>query len=204
MDEYVTYTYSGEHTDAEKVTATMSNGTTAMTIKNAYGNVTKSTCGDRMVNNTYDVDQQLTKAVDSVSGETTLTYDDKGKVTAVTAPDHSEAFAYDEQDNALDSKTVTVNGITHTYEYGYKPTADKALDSISVDGKTVRPNTDALGRNIGKTIEIDNAPIAEEKLSYVKFGDHAEHGGGRGKRHPSCAHRRPCNGAHERKHNRAL
>jgi len=157
----------------EKVTATMADGTTATTVKNAYGNVTKSTCGDRTVNNTYDADQQLVKTIDSVSGETTLTYDDKGKVTSVTTPDHSETFAYDEQDNTLDSKTVTVNGITHTYEYGYKPTADKALESINVDGKTVRPNTDALGRNIGKTIEIDNAPIAEEKISYVKFGDHA-------------------------------
>ena len=173
VEDYITYAYSGEHTNAEKVTATMANGTTATTIKNAYGNVTKSTCGDRTVTNTYDADQQLTKTVDSVSGETTLTYDDKGKVTAVNAPDHSEAFAYDEQDNTLDSKTVTGNGINHTYEYGYKPTADKALDSISVDGKTVRPNTDALGRNTGKTIEIDDIKIAEEKISYVKFGDHA-------------------------------
>jgi len=173
VEDYVTYAYSGEHTNAEKVTATMADGTTATTIKNAYGNVTKSTCGDRTVNNTYDADQQLVKTIDSVSGETTLTYDDKGKVTAVTAPDHSEAFSYDEQDNTLDSKTVTVNGITHTYEYGYKPTADKALNSISVDGKTVRPNTDALGRNTGKTIEIGNNTIAEEKLTYVKFGDHA-------------------------------
>ncbi len=32
---------------------------------------------------------------------------------------------------------------------------------------------DALGRNTGKTIEVGNAKIAEEKISYVKFGDHA-------------------------------
>ena len=52
------------------------------------------------------------------SGNNTVqyTYDDKGKVTSVNAPDHSETFAYDEQDNTLDSKTVTVDGITHTYE----------------------------------------------------------------------------------------
>ena len=151
----------------------MADGTVATTTKNAHGNVTKSTCGDRTVTNTYNVNQQLSKTVDSVSGTTTLAYDNKGNLTTVTAPDHSEEFAYDAQDNTLDSKTITVNGVTHTYEYAYKPTADKALDSISVDGNTVRPATDALGRNIGKKIEVNNAPIAEEKISYVKFGDHA-------------------------------
>ena len=30
-----------------------------------------------------------------------------------------------------------------------------------------------LGRNIGKTIEVEDNKIAEEKISYVKFGDHA-------------------------------
>ncbi|MBQ8743192.1 MAG: hypothetical protein IJZ03_07460 [Clostridia bacterium] len=127
----------------------MADGTIATSIKNAHGNVTKNTIGNKTVTNTYDADRQLTKTVDSVSGETTLTYDDKGKVTSVTAPDHSEAFTYDEQDNTLDSKTITVNGITHTYEYGYKPTADKSLDSISVDDTVVRPQSDALGRNTG-------------------------------------------------------
>ena len=61
----------------------------------------------------------------------------------------------------------------HTYEYSYKQTADKALDSIGVNGNTVRPNTDVLGRNIGKSIAIGENKVAEEKISYVKFGDHA-------------------------------
>ena len=103
-----------------------------------------------------------------ISGETTLTYDDKGKVTAVAAPDHSEAFAYDDK-NVMTSKTV--DGTTYTFTH--KATADKSLDSITIDGKIVRPNTDALGRNTGKTIEIGENKIAEEKISYVKFGDHA-------------------------------
>ena len=46
-------------------------------------------------------------------------------------------------------------------------------DIISVDSTVVRPNTDALGRNTGKTIEVGTTKIAEEKISYVKFGDHA-------------------------------
>ena len=97
-----------------------------------------------------------------------LTYDDNSKVTAVTAPDHSESFVYDDK-NVLTSKTVDAT----TYEFAYKATADKALDSISVDGNTVRPNTDALGRNTGKVIEVGDNKISEEKISYVKFGDHA-------------------------------
>ena len=168
VDDYVTYTYSGEHTDAEKVTATMADGTTVTTTKNAHGNVTKSTVGNKTVTNTYDADQQLTKTVDSVSGETTLTYDDKGNVTSVTAPDHTESFVYDDK-NVLTSKTVD----SATYTFTHKATADQSLDSITVDGKTVRPQTDTLGRNTGKVIEVDNAKIAEEKISYVKFGDHA-------------------------------
>ena len=45
-------------------------------------------------------------------------------------------------------------------------------DITSID-KMVKHNADVLGRNMGKRIEIDNAKIAEEKISYVKFGDHA-------------------------------
>ena len=185
IDDYVTYAYSGEHTDAETVTATMADGTMAISTKNAHGNVTKITCGDRMVNNTYNDDQQLTKAVDNVSGTTMLEYDDKGNVTSVksyygkttvfafTPADQTETFAYDDVENKLESKTITTGDLEQTYEYAYKPTADKALDSISIDGNVIRPNTDALGRNTGKTIEIGTNKIAEEKLSYIKFGDHA-------------------------------
>ena len=46
-------------------------------------------------------------------------------------------------------------------------------DITSDDKNMVRPNTDALGRNTGKTIEVGCDKIAEEKITYVKFGDHA-------------------------------
>ena len=39
--------------------------------------------------------------------------------------------------------------------------------------KRVRSFYAALGRNTGKVIEAGNNKIAEEKISYVKFGDHA-------------------------------
>ena len=173
VDNYVSYAYSGDNTNTEKVTATMADGTVATTTKNAHGNVTKSTCGNRTVNNTYNANQQLTKVVDSVSGETALTYDDKGNVVSVTAADHSEDYTYDVLRNTLESKTITGNGIDHTYWYSYKSTADHALENICIDNNTVSPHMDVLGRNTGKTIAVDENKIAEEKISYVKFGDHA-------------------------------
>lgn len=169
VDDYLTYAYSGEHTDAEKVTATMANGTIATSIKNAHGNVTKITVGSKTVTNTYDADQLLTKTVDSVSGTTDFTYTDKGNVETVKVNQvETERYSYDDK-NVLTSKTVDGK----IYTFTHKTTADKALESISVDGKTVRPQTDALGRNTGKTIEVGNGKVAEEKISYVKFGDHA-------------------------------
>ena len=172
VDNYVTYTYRGENTNAETVEAELAGETTTTVTKDAHGNVTVSSCEDRSVTNTYNADQQLIRTADSVSGQTSLSYDEKGNVTAVTAPDHTEAFAYDEHGEVLESKTVTVGNDSLTYEYGYKPTADKRLESIAVDGNTVKPQTDALGRNTGKVIEFGNNKIAE-KISYVKFGDHA-------------------------------
>ena len=179
VDDYVTYNYDDKDPNAEKVTATMANGIVATSTKNAYGNVTEITCGGRSVNNTYNDDQSLSKTVDSVSGETIFGYDGNGNVTTVTAPDHTEAYTYDNVENTPESKTITIDGVSQTYQYGYKLTAAKVLNRIIVNENTfVSPKIDVLGRNIGKTIEtgenkIPEKKIAEEKISYVKFGDHA-------------------------------
>ena len=172
IENYVTYEYDGENTDAETITATMADNTVATKVTNLHGNVTESTCNDRSVINTYNVDQQLTKTVDSVSGETTLTHDNDGNVTSVTAPDHTETFVYDEAENTLESKTITGEDFCHTYVYGYKSTANKALDSISVNGHVISPSTDVLGRHTGKVVEVDDVKF-EEKITFAKFGDHA-------------------------------
>ncbi len=51
VKDYVTYAYDKrEHSKAEMITATMADGTVATSIKNAHGNVTKTTCGDHTVN----------------------------------------------------------------------------------------------------------------------------------------------------------
>ena len=173
VDHYVTYTYGGENTDTQTVTATMADGTLAVRTKNVHGNVILSLCGNRTVTNTYNQEQQLTKTVDDVSGETAIVYDAKGNVATVTAPDYTENYSHDELYNTLKTKTIFGDGFHHHYGYTYKSTADKALESITVDDTVVRPQVDALGRSTGKTIEADNAKIAEEKISYVKFGDHA-------------------------------
>lgn len=74
----------------------------------------------------------------------------------------------------LSTKSITINNtLAHTYTYEYKSTLNKALDHITVDGYKVSPKTDPLGRNIGKTISHTNSKLAEEQISYLKFGDHA-------------------------------
>ena len=150
----------------------MKDGTVSKVIKNLHGNVTKSTCGDRSVTNTYNAQNQITKTVDSVSGTTKFFYDEDGMVTGVTAPDCSESLMYNCYDKMC-AKTISGGGAYHAYTYAYKSTADKALDAVMIEGNTVRPNIDALGRNTGKTIEVGENKLAEEKISYVKFGDHA-------------------------------
>lgn len=173
IENYATYEYAGENTDAETITATMADNTVATKVTDLHGNVSEITCNDRSVSNSYNDDQQLTKTIDSVSGETTLTHDNEGNVNSVTAPDHTETFVYAEAGNALESKTITGEDFCHTYVYGYKTTANKALDSISVNDYVIRPSIDVLGRHTGKTIEVGGNRITEEKITYAKFGDHA-------------------------------
>ena len=42
-----------------------------------------------------------------------------------------------------------------------------------MDGFTFSPKLDCLGRNRGKTVETGGHKIAEEQITYLKFGDHA-------------------------------
>ena len=173
VDDYVTYAYEGDNTNAEKVTATTKSGVVSTTVKNAHGNITESKLGTWSVNNTYNDNQQLTNIVDSVSGETTFSYDSKGNMTSMSTDGYYEGYGYDEFDNTVKNKFIIADTLSQTYTYTYKDTANKALESISVGGNTVRPNIDALGRNTGKVIEVGENKIAEEKITYVKFGDHA-------------------------------
>ena len=168
-DPYVNYTYSGENTNAETVTVTMADGTESTVVKNRFGNTVETACSDRTVATEYTKDQKISAITDSVSGKTEYTYTANGDVKTVKVNEvETESYSYDAK-NMLTRKTI--NGITYTFT----PKADmpSKLDSITVDGTTVRPQTDALGRSTGKTIAVGDAKIAEEKISYIKFGDHA-------------------------------
>ncbi len=168
VEDYVTYSYSGEGTDNETVTATRKDGSTVSTVKNRYGNTKSIACGDRTVTNEYDEHQALLATIDSVSGTTEYEYDGEGNLTYVTAGDYSESYTYDGKKRLVEK---TLAG--RSYQYAHKQTAAGELESVTVDGSVVRPATDALGRNAGKSIEVDGNKIAEEKISYVKCGDHA-------------------------------
>ena len=96
-----------------------------------------------------------------------MTYDE-GNVTSVIAPDYNESYTYDDT-NMLTAKVIG----DHSYTFTHKDTAAEELESVSVNGSVVRPATDVLGRHTGKTIEVGGNKIAEEKITYAKFGDHA-------------------------------
>ena len=60
-----------------------------------------------------------------------------------------------------------------SYGYTYKSDSTQALETITVNGSTVKPKLDILGRNKGKEICIGSDKIAEESIVYRKVGDHA-------------------------------
>ena len=74
---------------------------------------------------------------------------------------------------AYDGKLATFVQGARTYSYAYKDGAARDLDHITVEGITVTPETDCLGRNKGKEISGADGKIAGEYLYYRKVGDHA-------------------------------
>lgn len=137
VGDYVRYVYSGEHTNAGTVTATMADGTEITSVQNLFGNLTQSRCNDRSVTNTYSSDQRLTKTVDSISGTTTYGYDDIKNLTTVTASDHTENFVYDDAENALRRKTISGTGINQIYSI-LKAKANRNICSNSMIRKSKR------------------------------------------------------------------
>lgn len=176
-DVYVSYEYSEDpNTHAETVQATLKDGTVTTVTRDAFGNIKKTSCGEREVAYSYNSKQQLTEIVEKENNEAvaSVTYNrEDNQTTIVSDPGLTETLEYDEQDNRLIGKTIVGTDVDQTYVFHHKETADKSLESISVDGNTVKPETDALGRNVGKTVEFPNHKTLEETVSYVKFGDHA-------------------------------
>ena len=185
QENYVEYSYSGDNTDSETVTATLKANTTTeivlKTVKDKVGNIKQIVCGNESVINSYNKNNLLETCVDSVSGTTTYDYDNEGRLKAV-GPDllktdenyrEDESYTYDKYGN-LTSKTINYENVDNkTYAYTYSTDSTKKLESITVNDITVTPKTDVNGRHTGKAISVGNTKIDEEYITYLKFGDHA-------------------------------
>ena len=180
QENYVAYSYSGDNTNEQTVTALLAGEVEFTKVTDLHGNVKRSTCADRSVENTYDEDNRLTKKTDSVSGTTVYVYNSKGQVERVemyegeayTESEPYEAYSYS-ADGSLEQKTLSYNEKTTAYTYAYKTTASRELESISTGDVKISPKLDVNGRNVGKTISVNNTKVAEEQISYLKHGDHA-------------------------------
>ncbi len=147
--------------------------------------VTKTTCGGRTINYEYDTDNKLVKKIDNISGTTTYEYNSDGQIETVKSyknateswcdtccEDAFEVYGYN-GDKKLVRETLVYNGTARTYTYNYRNTAAQELSEITVGAINVEPSTDVNGRSIGKIVRVSGTKIAEEQISYLKFGDHA-------------------------------
>ena len=144
-----------------------------MVIKDLNGNTLSTILGGETVNYTYDNKNRLTAISGRANGASEeFTFDALDNLSSYVYNNGSntvsESYTYN-ANRQLASKTVDGK----TYTYAYKDDTAKSLESVSVDVFTFAPNTDALGRNRGKTITVSNNKIAEEQITYLKFGDHA-------------------------------
>lgn len=111
---------------------------------------------------TYDSEKRLQSEDNFWGAKKSVTYDDKGRVATQTVTRTEHPAGGGEPQN----KTIL-------YEYAYDENDDR-LTSLTVDNTTViTPTYDAIGRSTGKRIEYNGTQIANEKIDYLKHGDHA-------------------------------
>ena len=133
------------------------------------------------VENVYNKKGQLDTLKDNVAGKNIkFERDELDNVTAIYEIDdngiqvsggYAESVLYDAL-GKVNKRTIT-GSVPQEYTYGYKTDSTHALDSITVNGSTIKPKLDVLGRNKGKEICIGSDKIAEESIVYRKVGDHA-------------------------------
>lgn len=184
---YIQYSYA-ETQDSygavakETVTATYQSGDVFVSEKDGNGNLLKLTANDvDQVENVYDKKGQLDTLKDNVAGKNIkFERDELDNVTAIYEIDsngikvsggYAENVVYDAL-GKVNKRTIT-GSVPQEYTYGYKTDSTHALDSITVNGSTIKPKLDVLGRNKGKEIYIGSDKIAEESIVYRKVGDHA-------------------------------
>lgn len=183
---YVTYDYATDNEKNETVTATLANGTVMRRTENKFGEVTETSHGsaataeDSRPNVTYTYDEQhrLTGITDSISGSVAYTYNANGDTTAAQQDNMQEQYTYDAFGRvSVRATSSSASTLTHRYTYTYRTPTGNEPSSIAVAAGTgnvrIEPQQDALGRDTGKKILYNNVAIGEERVSYLKYGDHA-------------------------------
>ncbi len=182
---YVTYSREEQKeygkVTKKTITKTDKNGDVIVTELNGLGQVLSvKVNGVFQVENTYNRAGNISEKVINDGASYSYVYDDHGKLLEVSRKNAfgyiernscGETYKYDEYDNVTSRK---LNGrVTHEYSYAYKTDSTGALEEVIVNGYSVKPQTDVLGRNTGKKIVINDTMLAEEQISYKKIGDHA-------------------------------
>lgn len=187
VKNYVQYGYAEtKDSDGSVVKETV---TTAYASKDKYisekdgnGNLLKLTANNVVqLENIYDKKGQLCTLKDKVvSKNYKFECDDFDNITVIYEADengiqvsngYGESVEYDDL-GSIKKRTI-VGPVSQVYDYTYKTDSTHALESITVNGSTIKPKLDVLGRNKGKEICIGSDKIAEESIAYRKVGDHA-------------------------------
>ena len=134
---------------------------------------------------TYDAKDRLTNLTDGESGNTAFcTYDNydrrlgyfESNAAAASNPIYDEQFTYNMYGD-LATAHYGFGTDSHEYALSYREDFARTLDSVTyTKGEadlTVRPQSDCLGRNTGKELEVGGSKIAEERRYYRQVGDHA-------------------------------
>ena len=187
VKNYVQYGYAETRNSdgsvvKETVTTAYASEDKYISEKDGNGNLLKLTANNVVqLENIYDKKGQLGTLKDKVVGKNyKFECDDFDNITAIYEADengiqvsngYGESVEYDDL-GSIKKRTI-VGPVSQVYDYTYKTDSTHALESITVNGSTIKPKLDVLGRNKGKEICIGSDKIAEESIAYRKVGDHA-------------------------------
>ncbi len=119
---------------------------------------------DETIANTYNGDDQLTKEVSTLSGETDLTYDANGSLTSQTNGSNVTIYTYDVRNKMA---TATVNGVTAGYVYD---DAGDRMQETAGGAMTLYLTDDNNPTDYAQPIEQKASATAAPSVTYV-IGD---------------------------------
>ena len=190
-NELATYVYTDTDTE-QKVEETLSSGLVRSVTKGAnsetvqISNIRRTSNVYTVVTTKRDDGKPIKKTLyktNELEREINYEYDNYGNLIKATLDfsilnfgiygSITENYYYDNL-NRLVGKTV--NGIGDNmveYEYAYSKDSQSKLESLFFEGIEILPKYDCLGRKTEKEIKLSNTPVTKEKISYLKYGDHA-------------------------------